>query len=73
MIERVDPPVTSEDDAVVLALRAGDETVLVELVQRYQRPLVRLAQAYVPSQAIAEEVVQDTWIAVIKGIDRFEG
>ncbi|MEO7296127.1 MAG: sigma-70 family RNA polymerase sigma factor [Candidatus Limnocylindria bacterium] len=64
---------TRDDEAVVMALRAGDERAFVDLVQRYQRPLFRLAQAYVPSQAVAEEVVQDTWIAVVKGIDRFEG
>lgn len=73
MVESMDPTATSEDGAVVLALRAGDETVFVDLVQRYQRPLLRLAQTFVPSQAVAEEVVQDTWIAVIKGIDGFEG
>ncbi|HEY1741395.1 MAG TPA: RNA polymerase sigma factor, partial [Acidimicrobiia bacterium] len=43
------------------------------LLDRYQSQLVRLALQYVPSRAIAEEVVQDTWLAVIKGIDRFEG
>lgn len=56
-----------------MALRAGDERVFVDFVQRYQRPLLRLAQAYVSNQAVAEEVVQDTWIAVVKGIDRFAG
>ncbi len=56
-----------------MALRTGDERIFVDLVQRYQRPLLRLAQTFVPNQAVAEEVVQDTWIAVIKGIDRFEG
>ena len=64
---------TEDDGAVVVALRAGEERVFIDLVQRYQRPLLRLAQTFVPSQAVAEEVVRDTWIAVIKGIDRFEG
>jgi len=73
MVEGMDPTATSDDGAVVLALRAGDETVFVDLVRRYQRPLLRLAQTFVPSEAVAEEVVQDTWIAVIKGIDGFEG
>jgi RNA polymerase sigma-70 factor (ECF subfamily) len=68
-----DDATTTEDEAVVAALRSGDEAVFVELVRRYQRPLVRLALAYVGSQAVAEEVVQDTWIAVIRGIDGFEG
>jgi RNA polymerase sigma-70 factor (ECF subfamily) len=65
-------PRSAADAAVVAALRAGDEAAFVELVQRYQRSLVRLAQTFVPSEAVAEEVVQDTWIAVIKGIDGFE-
>ncbi len=72
-IDATDPHMSGDDEAVVMALRAGDERIFVDLVQRYQRPLLRLAQTFVPSQAVAEEVVQDTWIAVIKGIDRFEG
>jgi RNA polymerase sigma-70 factor (ECF subfamily) len=73
MVERLEAGSATDDEPLVQALRAGDETVFLELVQRYQRPLVRLAQTFVPSQAVAEEVVQDTWIAVIKGIDAFEG
>jgi RNA polymerase sigma-70 factor (ECF subfamily) len=71
MVEGSNPGGTS-DDAIVRALRAGDESVFRDLVERYQRPLLRLAQTYVRSPAVAEEVVQDTWIAVITGIDRFE-
>jgi RNA polymerase sigma-70 factor (ECF subfamily) len=73
MVERLEAGSATDEEPLVQALRAGDETVFLELVQRYQRPLVRLAQTFVPSQAIAEEVVQDTWIAVIKGIDSVEG
>jgi len=43
------------------------------LVARYQQPMLRLARAYVPSRAVAEEAVQDTWMGVVKGIERFEG
>ncbi len=43
------------------------------LVERYQRSLIRLARAYVPSEAVAEEAVQETWMGVVRGIDRFEG
>ncbi len=68
----MEPPAEQDDTAVVSGLRAGDERTFLDLVLRYQRPLLRLAQAYVPSPAVAEEVVQETWIAVIKGIDRFE-
>jgi len=64
---------TLDDQRVVAALRAGDELVFAEIVDRYHGSLVRVAMRYVPSRAIAEEVVQDTWIGVIDGIDRFEG
>ena len=43
------------------------------LVARYQQPMLRLAASMVPTQAVAEEVVQDTWMGVVRGIDRFEG
>jgi RNA polymerase sigma-70 factor (ECF subfamily) len=64
---------TPDDAAVLQALRNGDETAFATLVERYHAPLLRLAMAYVPSQAVAEEVVQDTWIGVLEGLDRFEG
>ena len=54
-------------------LRAGDEGAFVDLVDRYHMSMIRLARAYVPNRAVAEEVVQDTWLGVLKGIDRFEG
>jgi RNA polymerase sigma-70 factor, ECF subfamily len=60
------------DDAVVAALRAGDEGAFGRLLDRYDAPLRRLARSFVASGATADEVVQDTWLAVIEGIDRFE-
>ena len=63
---------TPREEAVVRALRAGDEHVFSELVRRLQRPLLRLARTYVTSDAVAEDVVQDTWVAVVRGIERFE-
>ena len=54
-------------------LRNGDEAAFVMFVARYQQPMLRLARSYVPSQAVAEEAVQETWMGVVKGIDRFEG
>jgi RNA polymerase sigma-70 factor (ECF subfamily) len=62
-----------EDEGLVEALRAGDEAAFVELVRRYQARLLRLAEATVGSHAVAEEVCQDTWLAVVRGVDRFEG
>lgn len=65
---------TSQPDiALVQALAAGDERAFNELVGRQHRSLVRLARTFVRSEAVAEEVAQDTWCAVITGIDRFEG
>ena len=54
-------------------LRNGDEEAFVMLVGRYQQPLLRLACSVVTSRAVAEEAVQDTWIGVVRGVDRFEG
>ena len=63
----------AEEQRLIASLRAGDEDAFVTLVERYQASLVRVALGYVPSHAVAEEVVQETWIGVLKGIDRFEG
>lgn len=69
------PPIgaTQDDRRVVAGLRAGDEAVFAEMVGRYHSSLIRVAMRYVPSRAVAEEVVQDTWVGVIESIDRFEG
>jgi RNA polymerase sigma-70 factor, ECF subfamily len=66
--------VTPDPDAdLVERLRAGDEQAFTALVGRYHDTMVRLAAGYVPSRAVAEEVVQDTWIAVLRGIGGFGG
>ena len=54
-------------------LRAGDEQAFVALVERYNGSMLRLALSFVPSRAVAEEVVQDTWLAVLRGLTGFEG
>jgi RNA polymerase sigma-70 factor, ECF subfamily len=59
--------------ALVRALRAGDEAAFADLVQRYSAALLRLALSYVRTRAVAEEVVQEAWLGVLRGIDRFEG
>lgn len=61
------------DDDLLRRLRTGDESAFAELVDTYHSSMVRLAQTFVSSRAVAEEVTQDTWLAVVKGIDRFEG
>jgi RNA polymerase sigma-70 factor, ECF subfamily len=63
-----------DDDIELLErLRAGDEQAFVTIVARHHDSMLRLASSFVPSQAVAEEVVQDTWLGVVRGIDRFEG
>ena len=63
-----------EDDLqLIQRLRAGDEQAFAALVHRYQDAMLRLAATFVPNAAIAEEVVQDTWIGVLRGIAAFEG
>jgi RNA polymerase sigma-70 factor (ECF subfamily) len=64
---------TRDDAELVDALRAGDEAAFAGLVEELTPALMRVALMHVPSRAVAEEVVQDTWLGVIKGIDRFEG
>src|SRR3954468_3921885 len=62
-----------DPDARLLgALRAGDEQAFATLVTRYHATLKRVARAYVSSDAVAEDVVQETWLAVIGALDRFE-
>jgi RNA polymerase sigma-70 factor (ECF subfamily) len=62
-----------DDEQILLALRRRDEHAFVVLVDRYHARLVRLACLFVANQSVAEEVVQETWIGVLQGIDRFEG
>ena len=61
------------DAELVERLRAGDEEAFAALVDELTPALMRMALMYVPSRAVAEDVVQDTWLGVIRGIDRFEG
>jgi RNA polymerase sigma-70 factor (ECF subfamily) len=68
----VSPANRLEDAALVAALRAGDESAFVGLVERYQNSLIRLARVYVPSGA-ADDVAQETWLALLRGLDGFEG
>src|ERR1051326_3240003 len=65
---------TVENDAALVArLRGGDEPAFRALIEMYHAMLVRVARMYVSTQAVAEEVAQETWLAVLEGIARFEG
>ena len=72
--EKYAVPITTLPDRELIArLRAGEENTFARLVEHYNASMVRIAAIYVNEFAVAEEVVQDTWIAVLKGLDRFEG
>jgi RNA polymerase sigma-70 factor (ECF subfamily) len=64
--------VTASDEQTVAALRAGDERTFRELFARTYPMMKRVARGYVASDAVAEEIVQETWMAIVTGIDRFE-
>jgi len=65
--------VRESDTELIERLRNGDEATFAGLIDAYSAPLLRLAVTFVQSPAVAEEVVQETWMAVVTGIGRFEG
>src|SRR6266567_5921554 len=66
--------VASADDLYLIEqLRSGNEAAFVSLIDRYAPTMLRLAMVYVTAWAVAEEVVQETWMAVLEGLNRFEG
>jgi RNA polymerase sigma-70 factor, ECF subfamily len=65
--------VEQPDAQLVAALRAGDEAAFRDLVRDWHGSLLRVAQIFVPSRSVAEEVVQETWLRVLGALDRFEG
>jgi RNA polymerase sigma-70 factor (ECF subfamily) len=66
-------PMDAADAELVAALRAGDEETYRRLVREWHPMMLRVAQIFVPSRAIAEDVVQETWLRVLGALDRFEG
>jgi RNA polymerase sigma-70 factor (ECF subfamily) len=66
-------PAVEMDDENLSRLRDGDEDAFVLLVAQYHQSMLRLARSLVSSNAVAEEIVQDTWMGVVRGIDQFEG
>src|SRR3954451_18709244 len=61
------------DAELLIRLRKGDEDAFMELVDRYGALMLRIALSHVPTRAVAEEVVQEAWLGVLQGLDRFEG
>jgi RNA polymerase sigma-70 factor (ECF subfamily) len=66
-------PTTPSDVDLLTLLQAGDEDAFVSLVARYQEQMTRLARTFTPSHAVAEEAVQETWLGVVRGVERFDG
>jgi RNA polymerase sigma-70 factor, ECF subfamily len=64
---------TPEEADLLARLRAGDERAFEALVERHHTMMIAVARTYVKTHAVAEEVVQDAWLGVLKGINRFEG
>jgi RNA polymerase sigma-70 factor (ECF subfamily) len=65
--------VDQRDDELVAALRAGDEAAFARIIREWHGSMLRVAQIFVPSRSVAEEVVADTWLRVLGALDRFEG
>jgi RNA polymerase sigma-70 factor (ECF subfamily) len=80
MLLLVEPPVptvwtgatTPAETSLVNSLRDGDEAVFAELVDRYHAPLKRLARSFGATESVAEEIVQETWLGALQGLDDFE-
>jgi RNA polymerase sigma-70 factor (ECF subfamily) len=66
------PDLDREDDALLRALREGDEQIFSQLVDCWSQIMLRLALSRVESRAVAEEVVQDAWLTVLRSLDRYE-
>ena len=64
---------TKDEQQLITWLRKGDEGAFDELVNKHHSALIRMAMGHVGDREVAEEVVQDTWMAVIESLDRFEG
>src|SRR5712692_7273711 len=68
-----DPVASANELHLIEALRNGDEATFVSLLDQYHSSMLRLAMMYVSNRAVAEEVVQEAWLGVLQGLERFEG
>jgi RNA polymerase sigma-70 factor (ECF subfamily) len=69
----MDDVIVDTDAELLVRLRAGDEDAFMTLVDKYGPLMLRIALTHVRSRAVAEEVVQESWLGVLQGLDRFEG
>lgn len=70
---REDRQTARDESRLVAALRQGDEAAFSALLDRYAASMIRISMLYVSSRAVAEEVVQEAWISVLRGLDGFQG
>jgi RNA polymerase sigma-70 factor (ECF subfamily) len=63
---------TMDESALIAALRAGDESAFVTLLERYNASMIRVARIYVRDRSIAEEVAQEAWLGVLRGLGGFQ-
>ena len=68
-----EPTAGAEEVELLARLRAGDERAFEALVNRHYGRMLAVARTYVGSRAVAEEVVQEAWLGVLKGLEGFEG
>ena len=68
-----DPVAFTDESRLIEMLRNGDEDAFVSLIERHHRTMLRLAMIYVSEAAVAEDVVQEAWLGVLRGLNRFEG
>jgi len=64
--------VQTQELALIAALRRGDEAAFLSLIEQFHAMMIRVARKYVPTYEVAEEIVQETWLGVLHGLDRFE-
>jgi RNA polymerase sigma-70 factor (ECF subfamily) len=69
----MDEVIVDEDAELLIRLRAGDEDAFMTLVDKYGPLMLRIALTHVRTRAVAEDVVQEAWLGVLQGLDRFEG
>jgi RNA polymerase sigma-70 factor (ECF subfamily) len=69
----MDDVIVDEDSELLTRLRAGDEDAFMTLVDKYGPLMLRIALGYVRTRAVAEDVVQESWLGVLQGLERFEG
>src|SRR6476660_8977505 len=69
----MDDVIVDEDAQLLERLRAGDEDAFMTLVDKYGPLMLRVALGYTRTRAVAEEVVQESWLGVLQGLERFEG